>query len=94
MQVVNAEGARYTVRNLVTNKLEDYHITSLREFKYDERYVDPRTIAMCDEQFYEVERILQHKGQFNKKDTLYFKVKWYQKSRKSNVFFLSSHKSC
>jgi len=31
---------------------------------------------MCDEQFYEIERILAHKGQFNKKDTLFFKVKW------------------
>ena len=43
---------------------------------YDPAPVDPRKIAMCDEQFYEIERVLAHKGQFNKKDTLVFKVKW------------------
>jgi hypothetical protein len=75
-QVVSKTGAVYTVRNLVSNKLEDFHITLLREFLYDPQFVDPRKIAMCDEQFYEIERILTHKGQFNKKDTLYFKVKW------------------
>ena len=76
MQVVDMQGAKYTVRNLVTKKLEDYHITLLREFRYDPRYVDPVKIAMCDEQFYEVEKVLDHRGQFNKKDILFFKVKW------------------
>ena len=75
-QVVSKRGAVYTVRNLISNKLEDFHITLLREFIYDPQFVDPRKIAMCDEQFYEIERILAHKGQFNKKDTLFFKVKW------------------
>ena len=75
-QVVAKSGTRYTVRNLVTNKLEDFHITLLREFLFDPEYVDPVKIAMCDEQFYEIEKVLAHKGQFNKKDTLFFKVKW------------------
>ena len=75
-QVVEKSGTRYTVRNLVTNKLEDFHITLLREFLFDPEYVDPVKIAMCDEQFYEIEKVLAHTGQFNKKDTLFFKVKW------------------
>ena len=75
-QVVAKTGAKYTVRNLVNNKLEDFHITLLREFLYDPAHVDPVKIAMCDEQFFEIERVLAHKGQFNKKDKLLFKVKW------------------
>lgn len=51
-------GAKYTVRNLVTNKLKIFHIKLLREFLYDSAHVDP----MCDEQFYEVEKVLPHKG--------------------------------
>ena len=53
-QVVEKSGTRYTVRNLVTNKLEDFHITLLREFLFYPEYVDPVKIAMCDEQFYEM----------------------------------------
>ena len=75
-QVIAKTGAKYTVRNLVNNKLEDFHITLLREFLYDPAHVDPVKIAMCDEQFFEIERVLAHKGQFNKKDKLLFKVKW------------------
>ena len=32
----------YRVRNLVTNKLEDLHITNIRHFEYDPLTVDPR----------------------------------------------------
>jgi hypothetical protein len=87
MQVVDImQGAKYTVRNLVTKKLEDYHITLLREFRYDPRYVDPVKIAMCDEQFYELEKVLDHRGQFNKKDTLFFKVKWLGYNDEDNTW--------
>ena len=33
---------------LVTDEIEDYHVTRLREFRYDERYVDPRDIVLRD----------------------------------------------
>ena len=38
----------YSCQNLVTDKIEDYHVTRLREFRYDERYFDPRDIALRD----------------------------------------------
>ncbi len=34
MQVINVVGSRYTLLNLVTNKLEDFHITQLKQFNY------------------------------------------------------------
>ena len=86
MQVVKSEGARYTVRNLVTKKLEDYHITLLREFKFDDRIVDPIKIAMCDEQFYEVEKVLEHRGSFDNKKNLFFKVKWFGYENEDNTW--------
>jgi hypothetical protein len=43
------QGDKYSCQNLVTDELEDYHVTRLREFRYDERnYVDPRDIALRD----------------------------------------------
>jgi len=41
-QVVNYEESIYTVRNLVTNTLEDFHITNLCPFEYDQLIVNPR----------------------------------------------------
>jgi hypothetical protein len=49
-------------------------------------HVDPVKIAMCDEQFYEIEKVLAHTGQFNKKDTLFFKVKWLGYGPEENTF--------
>jgi hypothetical protein len=44
--VANGQGDKYSCQNLVTDEIEDYHVTRLREFRYDERYVDPRDIAL------------------------------------------------
>ena len=41
---------------------------------------------MCDEQFYEVEKVLEHRGQFNKKDKLFFKVKWLGYANEDNTW--------
>jgi hypothetical protein len=38
------KGTIYTCRNLATNKLEDFHVTLMRTFKYDPRYVDPEQV--------------------------------------------------
>ena len=61
MRVVNFNGSRYTVQNLVTNKLEDFHVTNLRVFRYDPSRVDPREVANADQQATDVEMVLAHK---------------------------------
>jgi hypothetical protein len=76
MRVVNFVGSRYTVQNLVTNKLEDFHITQLRPFTYDSEVVDPRLVANKDQQFYDVEFILTHQGNVKRKSDLTFLVRW------------------
>jgi hypothetical protein len=42
------QGDKFSCQNLVTDEIEDYHVTRLREFRYDERYVDPSDIALRD----------------------------------------------
>ena len=48
-QVVNITGSVYTVRNLVTNKFEDYHITNLQPFDFDPIKVNRKKIANTDQ---------------------------------------------
>ena len=44
--------------------------------RYDERYVDPRDIALRDREEFFVERILAHRGDVGRLKTLAFLVKW------------------
>ena len=46
------------------------------KFRYDERYVDPRDIALRDRDEFYVEKILAHHGDVGRLKTLAFHVKW------------------
>jgi hypothetical protein len=74
--VANVLGDTYSCQNLVTDEIEDYHVTRLREFRYDERYVDPRDIALRDRDEFYVEKILARHGDVTRLKTLSFHVKW------------------
>jgi hypothetical protein len=74
--VANVLGDKYSCQNLVTDEIEDYHVSRLRVFRFDERFVDPRDIAMRDRDEFFVERILAHHGDVNRLKTLSFHVKW------------------
>jgi hypothetical protein len=74
--VANVQGDKYSCQNLVTDEIEDYHVTRLREFRYDKRYVDPRDIALRDREEFFVEKILAHRGDVGRLKTLAFHVKW------------------
>lgn len=76
-RVVNHVGSTYTVENLVNNKLEDYHITALTKFEYDSEAIDPRLIANRDNQMWDVESVIAHKGDpKGSKKQLFFRIKW------------------
>ena len=74
MQVESRAGTKYTLRDLNTKKLRDFHVTLMREFIYDPEYTDPETVAQTDGHLFEVERILSHKGTIKRKRGLTFKV--------------------
>jgi hypothetical protein len=75
-RVVNHSNNIYTVQNLVTTKLEDFHITNLRPFHFNETEVDPREIANKVLGLVDVDEILQHKGSKHQKKKMTFLVKW------------------
>ena len=69
-QVVNYTGSIYTVRNLVTNKLEDFHVTNIRNFEYDPITVDPRQVANTDEDMVDIHEIIHQKSSYEVLSTL------------------------
>ena len=69
----------YFVRNLVTNKLKDYHITNLRPFIYDPNFTYPREVANADQRVMDIVRVTEHKfnAKYPNRYALYtFKVYW------------------
>jgi hypothetical protein len=64
------------VQNLVTSQIEDFHITNLRPFHFDENEIDPREIANKVLGLVDVESILKHKGNKNRKRQMTFLVHW------------------
>lgn len=80
MQVISNIGSKYTVRNLVTGKLEDYHVTALKYFTVDNEHTDPEKVAQKDYKTYITEAILDHRPKTKlrdlKRSRLQFLVKW------------------
>jgi hypothetical protein len=82
-RVDHHEGSIYFLRNLVTGKLESYHVKELRPFLYDESVVNPIAVANKDEQQFIVEKIMDHRPKVKKTyllrrqtSRLQFLVKW------------------
>jgi hypothetical protein len=62
MRVVERAKNTYTLQDLVTLKLRDYHVTQLKQFHYDNLHVDPVEIARQEQHEFEVSEILGHRG--------------------------------
>ena len=75
-QVVNYTGSIYTVRNLVTNKLENVHVTNIRNLENDPLTVGPRKVANTDQEIFDIHEIIQHTGIQNRKAHMRFLVPW------------------
>lgn len=75
-QVINKIGDIYTIENLVTGKPFDCHITSLRPFIFDPLRVNPKEVAVQNNQEFYIEKILAHRGNPKKRTTMEFQVRW------------------
>ena len=75
-RVVNNVGTRYTLLDLVTNKLVDVLIHRIHPFMHDASSFDPKDAAIRDVEEYYVEQILAHRGNPALKNSLEFKVRW------------------
>ena len=70
---------RYTVQNLVTSKLEDFPNGQLKHYIWDEQVESPEVVAMQDEEFEIVEKIVSHtpnKQHGTPKGKIFFYIKY------------------
>ena len=68
----------YTLRDLITQKAKDYHVSKLSEFRYDERTSQPINVAATDsfDQFI-IERVVEMRGRpKGNKSQIAFKIRW------------------
>jgi transposase InsO family protein len=74
-RVVSSVDGKYTLQNLVTEELNEYHVSRLRPFYYDDEDV-PRHTANRDTQQWDVDSIINHVGDQNHRKELIFRVRW------------------
>ena len=73
---MNYERFIYTVRNLVTNKLEDFHFTNLSSFKYDLLIVYSRQVESIDESTVDIDEITSRTGNPKIRTKIIFLTQW------------------
>jgi hypothetical protein len=76
LKVIRSVGSKYTLLNLITNKLEEVHVTRLRPFYYDPAVTDPANVASKDYQEFKVAQILRHEGSPARYGQMDFLVRW------------------
>jgi hypothetical protein len=78
LQVMKIDGNVYTLKNLVTNKLEDFHVKLLKPFVFNKDLIDPSEVAMHDEDYHIITEICNHKftGSRTKRSNLKFLIRW------------------
>ena len=78
MRVVNSQGSKYVLQDLVTKKNKDYHVKRLVHFNYDPEVHNPLTFALKDEtDMFEIDKITHIRGNpSGPKKNLQFKVHW------------------
>ena len=74
-KIVAIQGDRLTLQHLVTEKLSTHHKAEVTPF-ISGSSLDPKQVAMRDQDDYDIESILEHTGDFADKDSLRFRVRW------------------
>ena len=75
-RVLNSRGNTYSVQNLVTMKAHNVQVKFLRPFHYNPDTTDPLTVALKDDKYFVMERVMGHRGDPKKRKLLEFQVKW------------------
>ena len=68
VKVVSNEGPIYTVKDLTTEKLYDFHVKLLHPFDFDTAIIDPTEVARHDEDYFDIARIENHRFTGTKKN--------------------------
>jgi Chromo (CHRromatin Organisation MOdifier) domain len=76
MRVVSGSQSRYLLYDLITHKEKIYHVSDMKPFLYDPAITNPLDIARRDYMEFFVEKILEHRGDLNRKKDIEFRVSW------------------
>ena len=78
MIIVAKDKSKYTLRDLITNKVKDHHVKRLSPFEYDPTRYDPLRVALRDTgDLFVVERVSKFRGNpRGRKSQLEFLVHW------------------
>jgi hypothetical protein len=85
-RVINSNGPKYTIQNLVTYRNEDVNIVNLRPFNFDPERVNLQEVASRDRKEFIIDRIVSHVGDFKAKRELKFLVKWLGYDESDNTY--------
>jgi hypothetical protein len=86
MKVISGGNSRYLLKDLVTHKEREYHVSDMKPFKFDPLKINPLDIARRDQMEFFVEKILEHKGNIKSKTDLTFHVKWLNYDESENTW--------
>ena len=84
-KVMSSDKSEYTLRNLITKKQVQIHVSRLKQFLYDPAKSDPVDTARRDHMEFFVEEVLTHHGDPRRVNTLTFHVKWVGYDASSNT---------
>ena len=76
MQVMSGHDSRYILKDLVSHKEKEYHVSDMKPFKFDPSTTNPLDIARRDHLEFFVEKVFEHRGDLRFKKDLEFHVKW------------------
>jgi transposase InsO family protein len=76
MQVMSGRNSRYLLKDLVTHKEKEYHVSDMKPFKFDPSTTNPLDIARRDHLEFFVEKVFGHRGDLKFRKDIEFHVKW------------------
>ena len=75
--VTSISSQNYACKDLISNKSNTYFVDRLKLYDSTSTDYTPEAIALVDNDSFIVESIVDHRGNPNKKSSMYFKVRWH-----------------
>ena len=76
LEAISHTDSEYTLRHLVSKKMEKIHASKLRQLIFDPNRVEPLDIARRDYMEYFIETVLAHRGDPLRVSSLWSHIKW------------------
>ena len=76
MQVVSGKDSRYLLKDLISHKENEHHVSDMKPFIFDPSTTNPIDIARRDHLEFFVDKVFGHRGDVKSKRDLEFHVKW------------------